>query len=43
MTGYEQDPGVETIDFGTVHVRNQKFLSFYICNQYKVPAKWKLQ
>ena len=43
MKGYEGDVGSETIDFGTVHVRNQKFLTFYVCNQTKVPAKWKLQ
>lgn len=42
MNGYEDDEGAETIDFGTVHVRNQKFLTFYICNQTQVPAKWKL-
>jgi hypothetical protein len=43
MSGYDQEQGSETIDFGTVHVRNSKIISFYILNQTKVPAKWKLQ
>jgi hypothetical protein len=44
MCGYEgQEEEREVIDFATVHVRNKKFLSFYVCNQTKVPAKWKLQ
>ena len=32
MNGYEDDEGKETIDFKTVHVRNSKYLTFYICN-----------
>ena len=32
MNGYENDEGKETIDFDTVHVRNSKYLTFYICN-----------
>jgi hypothetical protein len=43
MSGYDQEQGDVTIDFGTVHVRNSKIISFYILNETKVPAKWKLQ
>jgi hypothetical protein len=42
MSGYEHEAGNDTIDFGTVHIRNSKFLSFFICNASKVPVKWKL-
>jgi len=41
-SGYEFDMGENIIDFGTIHVRNNKTFSFYIINNSKVPAKWKI-
>lgn len=42
-SGYEFDLGENLIDFGTIHVRNHKTLTFHIINNSKVPAKWKIQ
>jgi hypothetical protein len=41
-SGHEDIPGPEIQDFGTVHIKNAKPLTFFLSNTSKVPAKWKL-